>query len=357
MNFSTPHSGCPAQQPGMTHDPVRYGLAGVGGFGAKRRALLRSCGMFRMVGGVDISSEAFPAAEREEGHALKRYDSVERMAADPDIEAVFIATPANLHVPFAFAAARAGKAVFVEKPLGPRLDECRALVDYCERERIPHGHGFGARFSPLWQEVKRLLDAGTLGRIISVSAATMHTGGLAFSADNWRFLPEDNPGGPLFQCGIHKIDTLRFLLGEGRWMAGHVQRDVTPSRTDDAYVLLGEFGGVPVTLHSHYVASYRHAMEIYGTHGDLFITEFPTKLEHKITDLKSGHEPVHDLTGSIPASSAEEDSLRDFARAVRERRQPAMNGREGLRSLELIFAAIRATMTVPAPANQPTPFV
>jgi len=131
-----------------------------------------------------------------------------------------------------------------------------------------------------------------------------------------------------------------MLFGDGEWHSGIVQRDITESATDDAYVLLGRFGGIPTTFHSHYVACYRHAMEIYGTKGDLFITEFPDKLEHKITDLTSGFEPVHDLTDSIPACDAEADELRDFALAVRERRQPAMNGREGLKSLELVFKAV-----------------
>ena len=318
---------------------ISYGIVGVGGFGAQRRERLRKTGMFQIVGGVDIRDEAFVKAETDEGRPLKRYASVEELAADPAIESVFIATPANLHVSQAMIAAKAGKAVFCEKPLGPNRDECLALVEYCEQNNIPHGHGFSARFLPLWQEVKHIVDAGTLGRIVSVSAASMHTGGLAFSSDNWRFKASDNPGGPLFQCGIHKIDTLRFLFGDGHWLSGVVNRMITPSPTDDAYVLLGEFGGIPVTLHSHYVASYRHAMEIYGTKGDLFITEFPDKLEHKITDLTSGFEPVHDLTAQIPPTDAEAESLRDFASAVRERRQPAMSGREGLKSLDLVFQA------------------
>ncbi len=329
--------------------PVQYGIVGVGGFGAQRRERLRKCSAYRIIGGVDIRHEAFTKAEAEEGRALKRYASVEELSADPAIEAVFIATPASLHVPQAMIAARAGKAVFCEKPLGPSLEDCRELVEYCEEHGIPHGHGFSARFSPLWQEVKRLVEAGTLCRIVSVSAATMHTGGFHFGEGCWRFKAGENPGGPLFQCGIHKLDTLRFLFGEGRWLAGVVNRTITSSPTDDAYVLLGEFGGIPTTFHSHYVASYRHAMEIYGTKGDLFITEFPDKLEHKITDLASGFEPVHDLTDTIPPTDAEGDALRDFALSVRARRQPAMSGREGLKSMELIFEAVRIAKPLQLP--------
>ena len=336
-------------------------MVGVGGYGAARRKTLRDAGCFEIVGGVDPREDAFLDAEKEEGKSLQRYDSVESLVADPLVQAVFIATPAHLHVEQAMVVAKAGKAVFVEKPLGDDLKDCIELVEYCEKSNIPHGHGFGAaRFAPLWQHVRNLLKEEALGRMVSVSAASMHTGGLAFSPDNWRFSAGRNPGGPLFQCGIHKIDLLRFLFGEGRWIAGVVNRTITSSPTDDAYVLLGEFGGVPATLHSHYVASYRHAMEIYGTKGDLFITEFPTKLEHKITDLTSGFEPVHDLTSQIPfldaesisskslSSEAELESLRDFAAAVLERRQPRMSGREGLNTLELVFQAATIAVEISA---------
>jgi len=327
--------------------PVRYAIAGVGGFGATRRGKLRETGQFHCVGGTDPDASVWPKAESEEGHPLQRYDSVDQLAADDGIDAVFISTPAHLHVEQAMIAARAGKAIFTEKPLGHDLAACRELVTYCETNGIPHGHGFGARFQPIHCIVKNLLDDHTLGTIVSVSVATMHTGGLAFSNNNWRFTRDRNPGGPLFQCGIHDIDLCRYLFGDGSWLAGTVQRGVTDSETDDAYVLLGAFGGVPVTLHSHYVASYRHTMEIYGTKGDLFIEHTPPRLRHKRTDLTSGFEPTIDLTDQIRlTASTEPDSLRDFAAAVRERRQPLMSGREGLTSLELVFAA--AQVATPA---------
>lgn len=318
----------------------------MGGFGGARRKTLRDAGCFEIVGGIDVRDDIFGIAEKEEDKKIKRYPSVEAMAADPEIEAVFISTPAHLHVEQAMIAARAGKAVFVEKPLGHDRAANLELVEYCEKNNIPHGHGFSSRFFDLWRHVKKMLEDGTLGKIVSVSATTMHAGGLAGSPDNWRFVGDRNPGGPLFQCGIHKIDLLRFLFGEGKWLAGYVNRTITASPTDDAYVLLGEFGGVPTTLHSHYVAAYRHAMEIYGTKGDLYITEYPVKLEYKATDLTAGFEPVYNIIEKVPKTEAELESLRDFAQAIREKRQPKMSGREGLISMDMVFAAVKVATEI-----------
>ena len=329
-----------------TNPPVRYAIAGAGGFGSCRRAMLRDAGGFEIIGALDPRDEAISGAEREEGKTLRRYQTMEELCADPAVEAVFIATPAHLHVAQGWLAARAGKAVFIEKPLGHDLKDCRRLVEYCEANRIPHGHGFSVPLKPLWVEVKRLIDSGLLGQIVSVAVASMSTGGFFFPPENWRFKKAQNPGGQLFQCGIHKIDMIRRLFGEGTWHAGYVRRDVTTAETDDGYVLLGEFGSVPVTFHSHYVAAYRHAMEIYGTEGDLFVTEFPEKLEYKKTDLSGGNEPILDWTDKIPATDPCGEALRDFAVAVRERRQPIMNGRDGLRALELIFEAIKISKPI-----------
>jgi 1,5-anhydro-D-fructose reductase (1,5-anhydro-D-mannitol-forming) len=331
----------------MNDKIIKYGIVGVGGFGSVRRKTLRETGRFQIIGGVDIDSKIFEKAALEEDRPLKRYETVETLVADPEIEAIFVASPPSFHVDQAMVAAKARKAVFVEKPLGYNYDDCLKLVEYCEENNIPHGHGFGVRFLDLWQKVKSLLNEKALGQVISISVACMQTGGLILPEDNWRFDRARNPGGPLFQSGIHKIDLLRFLFGEGKWLAGFVNRLVTKSATDDTYVLLGTFGGVPATLHCHYVASSRYAMEIYGTRGSLFISEYPTKLEHKITDLKEGLEPVHDLTKTILETKAELRSLCDFADAVRDRKQPAMSGREGLKSLKLVLDAAELSIEAP----------
>ncbi len=328
--------------------PVRCGILGVGGFANFRRRKLRQSGVFQLAACVEPDEGNFLKAQKEEA-ALRRYRSAEEMAADPTIEAVFIATPASLHTSQAWPMVQAGKAIFIEKPLGHDLEECRRLVEFCEAESIAHGHGFSTPYKPLWIEVKRIIESGELGEIVSVSAVSMHTGGLSLASDNWRFDPACNPGGPLFQCGIHRIDLLRRLLGEGKWHAGYVNRKVTQSATDDAYILIGQFGSVPVTFHSHYVACYRHAMEIYGTEGNLFITEYPVKLERKWTNLNEPFEPIEDITDTIPDVNSENESLIDFAAAVRERRQPIMNGREGLRALQLIFDAMAVSIEVDAP--------
>lgn len=330
---------------------VRAAICGAGGFGRTRRRQMASTGCFDLLGALEPDDDAFEAACEEEGKRLRRYGSIEEIAADPQIEAVFISSPPEFHLTQALLAAQSGKAIFTEKPLGHNWERARELVSYCLSHDIPHGHGLEVRFSPLWQHVKHLLDCNTIGRVISVSVASMHSGGLFFSPCDWRNKPEVNPGGPLFQCGIHKIDLMHFLFGPGRWEAGRVYSHVTQSPVDDGYVLLGEFASIPVTFHSHYVCSYRHAVEIYGMHGGLFCTESPTSLHLKRTDPESGQESLSDITAETLPGNRRGESLADFAAAVRERRQPAMmNGELALKALEMVFEAVSISKPQDAPA-------
>lgn len=316
---------------------VRCAVIGVGGYGATRRRLVRESGAFELVGGVEVSDAAFAVALEEEGSGFQRFASVE--AACDAVEAVFVCTPAHLHFAHAMTAARRGCAIFVEKPLAHEIRLARELVTYCEQAAIPHGHGFTLRNAPVMREFKRLLDEGRCGNVVSVSATSMHSGGFAHSEDNWRFSPEWNPGGPLFQCGIHKIDLLRWIFGEGSWVGAVSRSNLTASETEDSYVLLGEFGDVPCTLHCHYVTAYHHGITVFGTEGNLYLTDYPTSLLWQKRSPTSGVETAVEIAVPLVDESEPDEALCEFAAAIREERQPQPNGRDGLEALELVIAA------------------
>ena len=317
---------------------VRCAVVGLGGFGAARRRMLRESGAFELAGGVELVDETFDRAAAEEGGHFRRYATVSEAAAD--VEAVFICTPAHLHCDQAMEAASLGRAVFVEKPLSHDLEAARELVEYCEERHIPHGHGFTMRHSASSLLLRELIEKGICGRIASVSATSMHSGGFAYPDENWRFLPGRNPGGPLFQCGIHKIDLLRSLFGEGEWSGALASSDLSESQTEDSYALLGRFGGISCTLHCHYVTAYSHGLSVFGTGGNLYVSDFPTKVLWQKRSPNQGVEKIEDLGSMLPLTDGETVALREFATAVREHRQPQPNGRDGLAALELVFSAV-----------------
>src|SRR5207237_6093482 len=112
------------------------------------------------------------------------------------------------------AAARHGKHVFCEKPLSPNVEHAREMAAAVERAGVCSMMGFSTRFSPVIQNVKRLLDAGTLGRIFHVHAQAFNAGLLADPPRwSWRTDKARCGVGILGDLGAHMIDLDHFLLG------------------------------------------------------------------------------------------------------------------------------------------------
>jgi predicted dehydrogenase len=176
--------------------------------------------------------------------------SYEEICASPDVDAVIIATPNDTHRPIAEAAARGGKHVMCEKPLGLNAGDVRAMLDACRASGVVHMTAFTYRFAPSMRYMRHLLTTGALG-------APRH-----FRSQRFLDLPETSWGwrqykaragaGDLFDMTIHRLDFAIDLMGPLAEVAGAVARfaprDTTaegascpPSEVDDWSALLGIF--------------------------------------------------------------------------------------------------------------------
>ena len=318
--------------------PLRAGILGLGGYASVRRRTIRRSGAFELVAGFDVSEKAIAGAKADEGEGFEIAASAEQLATRKDLDVVFVSTPAHLHVDQAMSAAKAGKHIFVEKPLSHDLDQARLLRDYCRENKLTFGMGFSARLNPGAMAAKQYIDEGKLGEIVAIDAVTMHSGSLCYPADNWRFIAGNNPGGPLFQCGIHELDLFGYWLGDGRVLHAVNRRDITDKATEDAMVLMLQYGRVPVTLHSHFTCAYRHFVQIFGTEGNLYLEQTDRELwyQRQLGGAKEPREQV-DLTGF---GDGEAESLRRFAQCVHAGQPFSPGGDEGVATLELLFDAV-----------------
>lgn len=329
-------------------DRMRVGMVGLSRFGAFRRRTMRETGLFKIVCGFDILPQAVDEARREDGiEAAASYDElVER----EDIEAVFISTGAKFHAAQAILAMQHGKHVHIEKPLCSTPEEVEAIVDAAGRTgcRVGLGHA-DHRFSPGDQLIRDYERNGKVGKIAAVEVNTTHSGGWVTSPDNWRFDPEKNPGGMLFQCGVHSFHHLISLFGPIDEVNCMLRNDVRPEvgTADVAVTLLRFRNGILGTLNAFYVTAYNHKFRVFGVNGNLYFDTY----EHLVfyqKRLPKAPEPVVPVT-EFPAIEVPADlpgqgntGLRSFYRAVREGGQPCPGLREGVRALEVVFACDRA---------------
>lgn len=146
----------------------------------------------------------------------KAYDSTEQLLADQDIDAVYIATPPSSHKPLSLLVANAGKHVYVEKPMAMRFEECREIVEACEKKGVRLFVAFYRRAMPRFLKVKEWLDSGVIGDVRCVRAVQHQppaTEDLSRATLPWRLLPEVSGGGKFLDMGIHTLDIFDFWFG------------------------------------------------------------------------------------------------------------------------------------------------
>ena len=174
-------------------------------------ALHGESAFIRFVRGVDLAPEAAADLAAEKGFPLTA--DYRHALDDPAVQAVVLTTPHALHADQVVAAAKAGKHVFVEKPLAlTRADAARAAAA-CEAAGIVLGVGHERRFEPALIEIARMIGDGELGAIMHAEASFSHDSLARLPADNWRVSPEHAPAAGMTAMGVHLTDSMIAMLG------------------------------------------------------------------------------------------------------------------------------------------------
>ncbi len=151
------------------------------------------------------------------------YDDAQALIDDPEVDAVYVATPPSSHKQYTLLAAAAGKPVYVEKPMAMNYGECIAMVDACRTAGAPLFVAYYRRALPRFVKVKQLLDAGAIGEVRFVNIALAQpVQPQELAPDNlpWRVLPEIAGGGRFVDLASHTLDLLDYVLGPIRAAQG-----------------------------------------------------------------------------------------------------------------------------------------
>jgi predicted dehydrogenase len=181
--------------------------------------------------------------------------------------------PNSIHAEPTIAAARAGKHVVCEKPLGRTAEESHEIWQAAETAGVRHLCGFNYRFVPAVRLARELLEAGELGELVHFRLRYLQ--GWSWEADPqaWRFDPEQTGTGVLGDIGSHAIDLARYFAGEIARVSAGVRTIVPERRVDDHFVAAVEFeSGVLGTLEGSQLArghKNSNAFELNGTRGSV----------------------------------------------------------------------------------------
>ena len=167
---------------------------------------------------VAVTSTSFELARSfAQRHGVtKTYATTEALLADPDIDAVYVATPPSSHKPLSLRVAQAGKHVYVEKPMAMRFEECQDIVTTCTQQGVRLFVAFYRRAMPRFLKVKEWLDRDAIGQVLCVRAVQYQAPATEERSRDtlpWRLKPQVSGGGKFLDMGIHTLDMFDFWFG------------------------------------------------------------------------------------------------------------------------------------------------
>lgn len=164
-----------------------------------------------------MSRNADKARDYAYRHGVKKwYTDAQSIVNDPEVNAIYIATPPSSHVTFAIMAMKAGKPVYVEKPLCSTYEDCARVNRVCEETGVPCFVAYYRRYLPYFNKVKDIVESGEIGKVISVQVRfSVPPRELDYNADNlpWRLQPDIAGGGYFYDLAAHQLDLLQYIFG------------------------------------------------------------------------------------------------------------------------------------------------
>jgi len=223
------------------------------------------------------------AADYARRHGVPRwYDQAAALIADPEVDAIYVATPPETHAAYALQVAAAGKPAYIEKPMARHTTECDRMVATFAQAEQKLFVAYYRRCLPRFVLAQELLKRGALGRPTGLRyhwAAPSHRE----TAGIWRLDAAVAGAGLFLDLGSHLLDLLDFLCGPLANVAGTAANLASPYAVEDGVAMSFSAGGVPGAAAWNFASTVRvDLLEISGTEGRLTLSCFgnePPRLE------------------------------------------------------------------------------
>ncbi|MCR4918277.1 MAG: Gfo/Idh/MocA family oxidoreductase [Prevotella sp.] len=261
---------------------VRWGFIGCGDVVERK-----SGPAFSEVEGSAVVAVMSRSRDKARGYAERHgigkwFTDAQQLIDDPEVNAVYIATPPSSHAPYAIMAMRAGKPVYVEKPLAATYDDCARINRVSEQTGVPCFVAYYRRYLPYFQRVKDIIDSGRIGKTVSV-AVRFATPPWQLDYDRpetlpWRLVPDISGGGYFYDLAPHQMDFLQHLFGVIIEARGICSNRAGLYQPEDSVAAIFEFeDGLPGSGSWSFVgheSAREDRIQIVGTMGELSFSVF-----------------------------------------------------------------------------------
>ncbi len=266
-------------------------------------------------------------------HGVEKYSTnYLDLLTDPEIDAVYIATPPHMHHFYTLEAARHGKHVYVEKPMATTVQECREMKDACKANGVKLFVAYYRRGQEKFRKIKETVESGEIGQVRSFQY-TYACPVPAFNKErSWLLSKKEAGGGLLYDIGSHMVDTLQFVLGDISMAAG-ISANI--SKAYDVFDVTSGFlrftNGVQGALQlSFHALESRDEAVIYGSEGSL---RFSIMDMEPIVLLKDGRE---ERIAFEPLMHVQMPYIQHVVRILQGLEEGDTTGAYGLRTQEIL---------------------
>lgn len=273
--------------------------------------------------------------------------SLDALLARPDVEAVVVTVTNDQHASVVEQAARAGKHIFVDKPIANTMVDALRIAQVVKETGVRFLCGHNARRMGGIRKLKELIDTGAAGQVSMVELTYTNPRGRQITPGNWRADPVQTPGGSLTQIGIHQIDNLQYLLGPVRWVFNSGKPMYTAVETDTVTQAVMELeSGQMAYLGTNWTTPGTFAIRVYGTQAVLVLEQDLTYWS--TPDLTDAHTRLRLVTDGkespveLPRTNHLREQFEELAQAVRTGTAPEVDAQAAIRNLAVVLAAVKS---------------
>ncbi len=263
---------------------------------------------------------------------------------NPEVQAVYIATPPGEHEKYAVMAAKAGKHVLCEKPLAASVSQARNMVAACKRGRVQFMTAYRKYFEPSTVAIKKMITDGDLGRIDIVHTLFSERRPFGDNSPAWLFSKELCGGGPLTDLGVYCLNTTRWLIGEDPLSVADAASWARDRRRykeveEGISFRLGFRSGIVLQGTAAYSAVFSSFIHIHGEKGWVALEPaFAFEEERRISGKIEGKW----FEKTFPAMDEFVLEIDYFADCIAAGRKPEPDGEQGMRDIVIIDAIYQA---------------
>lgn len=331
----------------MAQAPLKAALIGVGAWGRVLASAAGQSTKIEIICCVGRNADRLATFSRDTGIPSRTFDDV---LADKAVAAVVLALPNELHFEFAARAARAGKHIYIEKPIANTLTDSLAVaaLEPAHGVRIVVGHC--ARLLSGVRAMRAAIDAGKLGKINQIETNFSNDRGLRLSRDDWRWYSKSAPGGSLSQIGVHQFDTLRYLGGDIVAVSASAQRhSPVGAEVEDQWIVTVHFAdGKLGTVISSWTSPGTFSVRATGLDALMFYdidqTHWakPERLHENATLYLQprGKGPAERQPFAVPRGNMYRDELDMFADSATQDADCELSAANGCQAVAAVYAAL-----------------